>query len=81
LGFIVSKHLFKFLSKRFQIPYLADRLPKLSEVIKEKSGAVYYHRQISPWKELSQLVLGAIEPQTIFDVSGMVRISVIMAAD
>lgn len=56
-----------FLPKHLQIPHLADRLPKLAEVVKEKSGESYYRRLISHWKEPDRLVLGAIEPQTIFN--------------
>ncbi|NOZ51527.1 MAG: asparagine synthase (glutamine-hydrolyzing) [Gammaproteobacteria bacterium] len=63
------EYLFRLLPKRFQIPHLADRLPKLAEVVKVKSGEAYYHRQMSHWKEPDRLVLGAIEPQTIFNRS------------
>ncbi len=63
------EYLFSFLPKRFQIPHLADRLPKLAEVIKEKSAASYYKRLISHWNEPDCLVLGATEPQTIFNRS------------
>jgi len=59
--------LLSFLPKRFQIPHLADRLPKLAEVVKEKSGESYYHRLVSHWNEPEQLVLGGVEPQTIFN--------------
>ena len=62
--------LFGFLPKRFQLPHLADRLPKLAEVVKEKSGESYYHRLISHWKEPASLVLGAVEPQTLFNRPG-----------
>ncbi len=61
------ERLFSFLPIRFQIPHLADRLPKLAEVVKEKSGGSYYHRLISHWNEPDRLVLGAIEPQTLFN--------------
>ena len=61
------EYLFSFLPKRFQVPHLADRLPKLAEMMKVKSGEAYYHRLISHWKEPGRLVLGAIEPQTLFN--------------
>lgn len=58
--------LLHFLPRRFQVPHLADRLPKLAEVVKEKSGESYYQRLISHWKSPDRLVLGASEPETIF---------------
>ena len=61
------EYLLGFLPKRFQVPHLADRLPKLAEVVEEKSAESYYQRLISHWKEPDRLVLGAAEPQTIFD--------------
>jgi len=61
------EYLFSFLPKRFQIPHLADRLPKLGGVVKEKSGESYYQNLISHWKNPDQLVIGATEPQTIFN--------------
>lgn len=60
------EYLMGFLPKRMQIPHLADRLPKLAEVVKERSPESYYHRLVSHWKEPEQLVLGGVEPQTIF---------------
>jgi len=60
------EYLFSFLPKNLQIPHLADRLPKLAEVMKERTVESYYHRLISHWKNPDQLVLGATEPQTIF---------------
>lgn len=42
--------IFSVLPKRFQIPQLVDRLPKLADVVKEKSGESYYHRLVSHWK-------------------------------
>jgi len=55
------------LPKKWQIPHFADRLPKFAEVIKQKSAAGYYQSLISHWKHPDQLVLGATEPQTIFN--------------
>lgn len=61
------EYLFGFLPKRLQIPHLADRLPKLADVIKQKSAESYYQNLISHWKQPDQLVLGATEPQSIFN--------------
>lgn len=63
------EYLLSFLPKRFQIPHFADRLPKLGQLVKEKSGASYYQRSVSHWKEPGNLVLGGIEPQTLFNRS------------
>lgn len=61
------EYLFSFLPKRFQIPHLAYRLPKLAEVVKEKTDEAYYHRLVSHWKNPDRLVIGAVEPQTLFN--------------
>lgn len=61
------EYLLSFLPKRFQIPHLADRLSKLGSVIKEKSGESYYQNLVSHWKNPEQLVLGATEPETVFN--------------
>ena len=59
--------LIRFLPKRFQIPHLADRLPKLADVIKEDSGESYYRRLVSHWKDPVAVVLRGVEPLTIFE--------------
>ena len=59
--------LMEFLPKRFQIPHLADRLPKLADVIVQKTPESYYQNLVSHWKNPDKLVLGATEPQTIFN--------------
>ena len=56
-----------FLPKRFQIPHLAERLPKLAGVIKEDSGESYYRRLVSHWKDPAAVVLRGVEPLTIFE--------------
>ena len=61
------EHLVRFLPKRFQVPHLADRLPKLADIVKEGSGESYYHRLVSHWKNPASVVLGGVEPQTLFD--------------
>ncbi|HED15553.1 MAG TPA: asparagine synthetase B, partial [Gammaproteobacteria bacterium] len=55
------------LPKRFQIPHLADRLPKLADVVRVDSGETYYHRLVSHWKDPAGVVLGGAEPPTIFN--------------
>lgn len=59
--------LLNLLPKRFQIPHFADRLPKLGSVLKEKSAESYYQRLVSHWNEPEQIVLGAVEPKTLFN--------------
>lgn len=61
--------LLRILPKRFQLPHLADRLPKIAEVIKGKTGEAFYHRLVSHWKNPSSLVHGGTEPLTFFDDS------------
>lgn len=58
--------LVKLLPKRFQVLHIVDRLPKLGEVVKERSGESYYHRLISHWKDPAAIVLGGREPRTLF---------------
>ena len=60
--------LVKLLPKRFQIPHVVDRLPKLGEVVKERSGESYYHRLVSHWKDPAAVVLGGVEPRTLFSM-------------
>ena len=60
------EYLLGFLPERFQIPHLADRLPKLGDVLKERSAVSYYQNLVSHWKKPDRLVLGATEPKTLF---------------
>jgi len=64
------EYLMGFLPERLQIPHLADRLPKLANVVTQRSFLDFYQHFISHWKNPDQLVLGATEPQTIFNRSG-----------
>jgi asparagine synthase (glutamine-hydrolysing) len=59
--------LISFLSKRFQVPHLADRLLKLADVIKEDSGESYYQRLISDWNDPDVVVRDGLQPLTLFD--------------
>lgn len=58
--------LMSFLPKALQIPHFADRLPKLGDILKQRTAIEYYQNLISHWKNPDQLVLGATEPSTIF---------------
>ena len=55
------------LPKHFQIPHLADRLPKLAAVIKERTVESYYHTLVSHWKDPAALVQGGVESDTLFN--------------
>lgn len=55
------------LPKRFQVPNLADRLPKLAEVLAHRDGQSFYRTLVSHAKNPDQLVLGATEPNTILN--------------
>jgi asparagine synthase (glutamine-hydrolysing) len=58
----LQRHL---LPERLRLPNLADRLPKLAEVLEHRDGAAFYRELVSHWKHPDRLVLGACEPQTI----------------
>lgn len=55
------------LPPRFRVSNLADRLPKLAEVLAHRDGAAFYRSLVSHAKDPDQLVLGATEPNTILD--------------
>lgn len=59
--------LIQFLPKRLQVANVADRLPKLADVVSATTGKSYYHHLVSHWKEPGRLVLGAVEHPTLFD--------------
>jgi asparagine synthase (glutamine-hydrolysing) len=50
---------------RLRLPNLADRLPKLAEVLEHRDGTDFYRSLVSHWKQPDRLVLGAQEPRTI----------------
>jgi len=58
---------FRFLPKTWQIAYLADRLPKLADIINKDSGESFYHRLVSNWSAQRLDVHPYVEPSTIFD--------------
>lgn len=61
------ENLLRFLPKQFQIPHLADRLPKIADVVSKKNSTSYYQTLMSHCKKPEQLVLGATEPNTLFN--------------
>jgi len=61
------ENLMRFLPERYQVPHLADRLPKLADVVKEDLSESYFRRLVSHWKNPATVVLGGVEPQTIFE--------------
>jgi asparagine synthase (glutamine-hydrolysing) len=50
----------------FQVSSLADRLPKLAEVLVHQDGLAFYQQLVSHWKEPARVVLGGNEPDTLF---------------
>ena len=55
------------LPRRFHVPHLADRLPKLAEVVRMPDVESFYKRLISHNKFPAGLCLGGAEPDTIFE--------------
>lgn len=55
----------RLLPPRFRVPNLADRLPKLAEVLTHRDGEAFYRQLVSHWKAPEQVVLGAREPDTL----------------
>src|SRR5680860_1907972 len=53
------------LPRRVRIDHLADRLPKLAEILAHPTGEAFYRDLVSHAKNPDQLVLGAREPDTI----------------
>lgn len=53
------------LPPRWRVSNLADRLPKLAEVLSHRDGQSFYRDLVSHAKQPNQLVLGATEPDTI----------------
>ena len=55
----------RWLPQRLQVSSLADRLPKLAEVLAHRDGQSFYRSLVSHSKNPDELVLGASEPETI----------------
>ena len=62
------ENLIQFLPERLRISHLADRVPKLAEILKEGSGEAYYHQLVSHWKNPALVVVGGEEPRTLFSM-------------
>ena len=60
----------RFVPQRLRLPALADRLPKLAEVLEHRDGAAFYRSLVSHWKKPDDVVLGAREPVTVLDEAG-----------
>ena len=58
------------LPRRLQVSSLPDRLPKLAEILSQRSGQALYRSLVSHAKNPAALVLGAREPETILDRPG-----------
>ena len=56
----------KGLPQRLQISNLADRLPKISELLRQQDRDQFYQGFVSDWKAPCQIVLGGMEPETLF---------------
>ena len=56
----------RLLPERLRVPHLADRLPKLAEVITANSFESYYEQLLSHWKDPAAVVRGGVEPITLF---------------
>ncbi len=55
-----------YLPRRMRLPHLADRLPKIADIIQETSGEAFYHRLVSHWKDPASLVHSSVEPALLF---------------
>jgi len=55
------------LPKRLRVQNLVDRLPKLAEVLAHRDGQTFYKDLVSHWKIPDQIVLKAVEPETLLD--------------
>lgn len=55
----------RLLPRRLRVANLADRLPKLAEVLAHRDGEAFYRQLVSHWKDPARVVLGASEPETL----------------
>lgn len=55
------------LPNRLRINHLADRLPKLAEMLSQPTGEAFYRELVSRWKNPDKVVLGAREPATLLN--------------
>lgn len=66
------EYILSFLPDRFQIPHLADRMPKLGAIFKEKTKELFYQHMMSHWKSPDQFVIGSTEPASLFNKPGKI---------
>jgi len=59
----------RLLPPRLRMPNLADRLPKLAEVLAHQDGQSFYRDLVSHSKSPEDLVIGAQEPETVLSDS------------
>ena len=55
---------------KYRIAHLADRLPKVAEVLRMPSREAFYKRLVSHQKFSDKIVIGGREPVTLFDTPG-----------
>jgi asparagine synthase (glutamine-hydrolysing) len=53
------------LPSRLRVSNLADRLPKLAQVLEHRDGMAFYRQLVSHFDEPDRMVLGAHEPDTL----------------
>jgi len=61
------QHLLGILPDQFQMPHIADRIPKLAGLLEETTAASFYRKLVSHWSQPEKLVIGGYEPRTVFD--------------
>lgn len=57
------------LPDRMRINHLADRLPKLANILRPENSGLFYRELVSHWKKTEELVIGGNTPSTIFESS------------
>ncbi len=63
---VATEKITGLLSKSMSVRHLADRLPKLAEILGHPDGETFYKELVSHVKMPEQLIPGAKEPETIF---------------
>jgi asparagine synthase (glutamine-hydrolysing) len=57
------------LPDRMRINHLADRLPKLANILRPENSGLFYRELVSHWKKPEEVVIGGNTPSTIFESS------------
>jgi asparagine synthase (glutamine-hydrolysing) len=65
----VLESVMQLLPQKYRIKHLADRLPKIAEILGHQTGEAFYKEMVSHSKDPGKLVLGATEPETILSRS------------